>query len=65
MVTNYIAEKYLSTKRGKEMRIFVVNGFQMTGILQSNDDVCLQIRETKSQKEKLIFFSGITTIEEV
>lgn len=64
MNTTWNLERYLDKMTGKEIRVFIVNGFQMTGILESFDDVSFQIRDQMERKEKLIFFSGITTIEE-
>ncbi len=63
MATNYIVDQYLQAMKGKEIRVFMVNGFRLIGILEAYDNVAFRIRDTNSQKEKLIFFSGITTIE--
>ncbi len=63
MEKTWNVEKYLNDMQKKEIRVFVVNGFQLTGILQSFDDVSLKMRDCKDQKEKLVFFSAISTIE--
>ena len=64
METTYIMDKYLESMKGREVKVFITNGFQMTGILEAFDKKTIQLRKPYSNKKKLVFFNAISTIEE-
>lgn len=65
MTTTCIMEQYLESMKGKEVKVFVVNGFQMTGTLEAFDKAAIQLRDRFKNKTKLVFFNGISTVEEL
>lgn len=61
---NCIMKRYLEEVKGRKIRVFVSNGYQLCGVLRYFDEVSIRIEDSKTGKDKLIFIFNISTIEE-
>lgn len=50
-------------KSGKSVRIFITNGFQITGRITGFDQYCILVEKEHEDKVSLIFKSAISTID--
>ena len=48
-------------EKGKEHRIFFVNGYQETATILDQDDTKMLVQDKKGQK-KLVYFHAVSTI---
>lgn len=48
-------------EKGKEHRIFFVNGYQETATILDHDDTKMLVKDKKGQK-KLVYFHAVSTI---
>lgn len=63
MQKSFVVEKYLGAAKGRNIRVIMHNGFQISGVLRTFDDFAILLRDNKDGEDKVIFIRQISTIE--
>ena len=58
----YLGEK---SKKHKRIKIYMINGYQLKGIIKDIDTYTILIIKTDTKSEALIYKSAISTIEDM